>query len=305
MANVTGTNASNNLNGTNLADEIFGLGGNDILIGFDGDDVLEGGAGADQLFGSPGFDYVSYRSSNTGVEITLEFFEGHGGHAEGDQYFSIEGVIGSAYTDLLFGTEERDVLRGEGGSDYLSAYGGDDVLSGGGGNDVLYAAVGGDEMRGDGGIDFAYYPGPSQAVRVDLAAGKGFGGAAEGDRLFSIEGVYGSYLNDPSRATPRATSSGGAKAPILCRAEAVPTDSSTSRRKAPSRRPTASSISAAARATSWSSARWTPTCRATAINLSSLSARAPSRAPVSCTGSSRTATRSSRATRPIPPRVRS
>ena len=126
----------------------------------------------------------------------MEYFEGDGGHAEGDQYFSIEGVIGSAYTDLLFGTEERDVLRGEGGSDYLSAYGGNDVLSGGGGNDVLYAAAGADEMRGDGGTDFAYYPGSSQAVRVDLAAGRGFGGAAEGDRLFSIEGVYGSYLSD-------------------------------------------------------------------------------------------------------------
>ena len=54
MATITGNNASNNLNGTDLADQIFGLGGNDILIGFDGDDVLEGGKGADQLFGSSG-----------------------------------------------------------------------------------------------------------------------------------------------------------------------------------------------------------------------------------------------------------
>ena len=73
---------------------------------------------------------------------------------------------------------------------------------------------------------------------TNLAAGKGFGGAPEGDRLFSIEGVYGSYLNDTISGNAAANQFRGYKAPTPCRAEAVPTDLTTSRRKASSRRPT-------------------------------------------------------------------
>ena len=51
-------------------------------------------------------------------------------------------------------------------------------------------------MRGDAGIDFALYDYSAQAVTVDLATGKGSGGEAAGDRLFSIEAVKGSELND-------------------------------------------------------------------------------------------------------------
>ena len=117
MATITGTNASDlHLDGTNLANQIFGLGGNDNLIGFNGDDVLEGGAGADQLFGSPGFDYASYRSSSAGVYVSLYDFVGKYGDAEGDQLYSIEGVIGSAYRDLLVGGDQADVLYGQGGA---------------------------------------------------------------------------------------------------------------------------------------------------------------------------------------------
>jgi Ca2+-binding RTX toxin-like protein len=196
MAILNGDNASNLLNGTNLADQIYGLAGNDTLVGFDGDDVLEGGAGADELFGDSGFDLASYRGSGAGVRVGLGNPFAFDGDAAGDTFFSIEGVIGSAYTDLLFGSDERNVLRGEGGADVLFGGGGDDLLVGGGGGDVLYSEAGADELRGGAGADVAWYDLSPQAVRVDLAAGTGFGGDAEGDRLFSIEGVHGSAEND-------------------------------------------------------------------------------------------------------------
>ena len=137
MAIITGTNGNDKypheLEGTDAADEIHGLAGDDTLIGFNGDDVLEGGVGADELFGSSGFDYASYRSSDQGVAIVLDSFGAEGGHARGDALYSIEGLIGSAWTDYLYGDSERNILRGEGGDDDLEGRAGNDRLEGGGG----------------------------------------------------------------------------------------------------------------------------------------------------------------------------
>ena len=179
MATINGTNANNNLNGTNLADQIFGLGGNDILIGFDGDDVLEGGKGADQLFGSSGFDTASYRNARAGVEIN---YNGLRWSAAATQRATSSSAsrAWSAPTirDYLYGDDHRNDLRGDGGSDQLNGWGGNDRLSGGAGSDILIGDGGADELRGDGGTDFALYYDSDQAVTVDLAAGKGFGGDA-------------------------------------------------------------------------------------------------------------------------------
>ncbi|MFZ1427117.1 MAG: calcium-binding protein [Geminicoccaceae bacterium] len=200
MAKITGTNGDDRypheLEGTNLADQIFGLAGNDTLIGFGGDDVLEGGAGADELFGSDGFDYASYRSSGQGVSVSLESFGAWGGHAEGDQLYSIEGLIGSDRTDHFYGDSGRNILRGEGGEDDLQGGAGNDVLIGGAGRDILIGDAGADELRGDGGTDFVMYYRSEQAVTIDLATGKGRGGDAEGDRFFSVEAVQGSSFDD-------------------------------------------------------------------------------------------------------------
>jgi Ca2+-binding RTX toxin-like protein len=203
MATVTGTSGDDSgaktLNGTDLADQIFGLAGNDTLVGFDGDDLLEGGAGGDELFGSNGFDTASYRGSNAGVRVDLGTFYAAGGHAAGDHLYSVEGLTGSAYTDYLYGNyvdDQRNVLRGEGGADFLFGYGGNDLLEGGGGNDVLGGGAGADELRGGDGVDLADYGLSDAAVTVDLTAGTGFGGYAEGDRLIGVENVAGSTRVD-------------------------------------------------------------------------------------------------------------
>ena len=200
MAIITGTNGNDKypheLEGTDGADAIHGLAGDDALIGFNGDDVLEGGAGADDLFGSNGFDYASYRSSDQGVTIVLDSFGAEGGHARGDSLYSIEGLIGSAWTDYLYGDSERNILRGEGGDDDLEGGAGNDRLEGGGGRDILIGDAGADELRGDSGTDFAMYYQSDAAVTVNFATGMGQGGDAEGDRFVSVEAVQGSAYGD-------------------------------------------------------------------------------------------------------------
>jgi Ca2+-binding RTX toxin-like protein len=60
----------------------------------------------------------------------------------------------------------------------------------------LHGGAGADELRGGAGTDIAAYGASTQAVTIDLAAGKFSGGDAEGDRLSGIEGVFGSELED-------------------------------------------------------------------------------------------------------------
>ena len=208
MATITGTPGDDRfpdeLEGKGGADEIFGLAGNDTLIGFGGDDLLEGGAGADELFGSNGFDTASYRGSDGLVVVTL--FNGAGGanDAEGDQLFSIEGVIGSAYGDYLYGDDFGNALRGEGGDDLLDGLGGADLLAGGAGNDALFGGPGADELQGGAGVDLVSYVGSAEAVTIDLAAGTGVGGDAEGDRLAGVERVRGTGFGDTIRGNAAA-----------------------------------------------------------------------------------------------------
>ena len=155
MAIINGNNGNNTLNGTNLADEIFGRGGDDDLIGRNGGDTLEGGAGADELFGGSGFDFASYRNSGAGVLVDLAgIVPPVGGDAAGDVFFSIEGVIGSAFDDEMQTGAAGGILRGLAGSDGLFGLAGNDRLEGGGGNDGLSGGDGNDTLSGGSGNDF-------------------------------------------------------------------------------------------------------------------------------------------------------
>jgi Ca2+-binding RTX toxin-like protein len=195
------------LKGTHLADQIYGLAGDDELVGFAGDDLLEGGPGADVLWGTDGFDTASYKGSTAGVSVNLRDFPVEGGHAAGDVLHEIEGVVGSAYGDFLFGDDGRNVLRGGAGNDRLLGGAGDDLLEGGGGNDVLAGGPGNDEPLGGDGNDTADFFSGEKIVRretyagvgvvADLAAGTATGGDQVGsDRLAGIENLHGTEYND-------------------------------------------------------------------------------------------------------------
>jgi Ca2+-binding RTX toxin-like protein len=200
MAIIKGTNGDDKypgeLEGTSGADQIFGYAGNDVLIGFNGNDTLEGGAGADQLYGSDGLDFASYKSSPEDVTVFLQDLYAAGGDATGDTLSDIEGVIGSAYGDLLYGAGESEILRGKGGNDNIGGFDGNDRIEGGSGNDYLGGGAGNDEIIGGEGNDTAAFSG-SNFVIADLVSGTAGGSLTVGsDRLSGIENLEGTINND-------------------------------------------------------------------------------------------------------------
>jgi Ca2+-binding RTX toxin-like protein len=205
MATVHGSEASETINGYDGVthssdiiygyggvDWIFGRGGNDEIYGGEGgdwifgegdNDVLKGGGGADHLNGGTGTDWVSYADAPTGIEANLTNESGGYGRigiAQDDRFYSIENLSGSAYDDFLWGNDSTNTLAGQGGDDYMYGNGGADILDGG------------------TGWDTATYTraAATEGVYISLITGLGFGGDAEGDRLFSIEEVSGSIYDD-------------------------------------------------------------------------------------------------------------
>jgi Ca2+-binding RTX toxin-like protein len=97
------------------------------------------------------------------------------------------------YPNEVKGTEAADQLFGLAGDDTLIGFGSSDVLEGG---------AGADELFGSNGFDYASYR--SSPTGVAVALGFFFpeeGGHAQGDLLYSIEGVIGSAYGDELKGT--------------------------------------------------------------------------------------------------------
>ncbi|MBB4086383.1 beta strand repeat-containing protein [Sphingomonas carotinifaciens] len=184
---VEGSAFADTLTGDAAANRLHGNAGDDRLSGGAGDDILAGGAGADLLDGGAGYDLAEYRDSAAAIAIDLAAGTATGGDAAGDTLLGIEAIAGSAFGDALLGGAGGDTLDGAGGDDLIDGRGGDDMLVGGAGADTL---IGGD------GLDTADYSDSFTGVAVDLSAGTGLGGDAEGDRLLGIERLVGSAFAD-------------------------------------------------------------------------------------------------------------
>jgi Ca2+-binding RTX toxin-like protein len=181
---------------TQGADIIFAWGGNDVIFGWGGNDVIFGGTGADWIDGGAGIDKASYEDSGAGVMVSLWTHEGFGGEAEGDELYNIENLEGSNYNDQLYGDGFANSISGLNGNDVLKGGGGADSLWGGSGTDTLHGGSGADQLFGGTGLDTATYADSASTVLVDLAAGLGAGGDAQGDTYSLIENVTGSAHND-------------------------------------------------------------------------------------------------------------
>ena len=167
--NVEGSRHDDVLAGDNGDNHLAGGDGNDGLRGNGGDDVLAGGAGADRMVGGSGEDWVIYADSDSGVTVDLDAGTGRGGHAGGDSLTGIENVGGSDYDDVLTGDAMSNRLEGGAGADRLD---------------------------GGSGMDWVLYLGSPAGVTVDLMAGTGAGGDAEGDALANVENITGSDYAD-------------------------------------------------------------------------------------------------------------
>lgn len=141
------------LTGTSEADWLFGHGGDDRLDGRGGDDRLDGGFGADQIVGGEGSDLVTYRGLFGGVWVDLHAGFGRWNAAEGDRLSGVENIVGSSFTDWLYGDAAANSLEGEDGDDILSGRGGADLLFGGAGHDALLGGEGVDYLDGGPGDD--------------------------------------------------------------------------------------------------------------------------------------------------------
>lgn len=210
-------NASDYVHGGTGDDIVDGGSGDDSLYGDDGDDVLTGGDGSNYLDGGSGSDlyvpgagkdifntqfdssdFLSYKNSPEGVTMSTDGSSGSGGYATGDRVIS-RGYIaleGSAYDDDLTGGSGRAWLSGGAGNDRLESFGSQSTLLGGDGNDVLVSRAGSDELNGGNGVDWVYYWVSWGGVAVNLETGNGSGADATGDRLVSIENIYGSVNSD-------------------------------------------------------------------------------------------------------------
>lgn len=124
---INGTAGIDDLFGAGGTDLINGLGGNDHLLGETGNDTLVGGSGGDHLHGGSGVDTASYAGSDAAVNVNMWTGTYTGGHAGGDELFSIENLTGSSHNDILVANDVNNVLNGGAGADSMRGLAGDDT----------------------------------------------------------------------------------------------------------------------------------------------------------------------------------
>ena len=85
----------------------------------------------------------------------------------------------------------------DGGNDLIDGAGGDDIIEGGAGDDALIGGEGADDIDGGTGErDIVSFKGSAAGIIVDLEAGTGSNGDAEGDTYKNVEFVHGSMHDD-------------------------------------------------------------------------------------------------------------
>ncbi|MGZ9098168.1 MAG: cadherin-like domain-containing protein [Brevundimonas sp.] len=116
---TTGVASGGDAEGDTLVDidNLTGSAFADVLTGDAGDNILSGGGGADRLDGGLGLDTASYAGSALGVTVNLATGVASGGDAQGDTFFDIENLTGSAFADVLTGDAGNNLLTGGGGDD--------------------------------------------------------------------------------------------------------------------------------------------------------------------------------------------
>jgi Ca2+-binding RTX toxin-like protein len=137
-----------------------------------GRDVISGGLGNDILMGGAGIDLVSFASAGGSITVDLSVTAAQATGEGTDTLSGFEGIIGSAFADILTGSAGNDII--DGGAGFV-----DDTLTGGTGVDtVSFASAGG-------------------GVTIDLGANatQNTGGAGR-DTITQFENITGSAFND-------------------------------------------------------------------------------------------------------------
>ena len=145
---VLGTNYDDEIVGDPENNTLMGRYGLDRISGGLGDDIIGGGRGHDAMDGGEGFDLVTYEDAHR--PVTVDIAQGFAQGSGSDTLVTIEGIIGSIFSDYLRGDPLANQIFGAGGDDVMEGRDGDDLIDGDEGADV-----------GDGG------EGTDQCVEVE------------------------------------------------------------------------------------------------------------------------------------------
>ncbi|KAB0675923.1 matrixin family metalloprotease [Aureimonas leprariae] len=149
---LRGNGGDDELHGGVGNDLLYGGAGSDWLYGEEGNDVLYGGTGSNHLNGGTGIDTASYADLDGLVVANLADAGLNAGLAAGDEYISIENLIGNRFNDTLTGDGFANILDGGRGVDRLVGGPGNDIYlvdnlrdvvveAAGGGGDTVIASV--------------------------------------------------------------------------------------------------------------------------------------------------------------------
>lgn len=204
---IHGAIGGEQLYGHDRNDFLYGGGGADILSGDAGSDILGGGPGNDLLDGGVGDDIADFSDALGAINFNLSAATIALPGLGTDTLISIEGVIGSAFADIVVGTNAANSFSGGAGNDYFYARDGSDgavggsgvdVLIGEGGDDALYGGADFDYLFGGAGNDFLYGDDFVDVLYGGAGADTLYGGANT-DHLFGeggIDTLYGGAGND-------------------------------------------------------------------------------------------------------------
>jgi serralysin len=174
---VTGNQSANVIRSGRGNDTLNGGAGDDFLSGEIGHDYITPGAGNDTVAGGRGLDTVSFVDLAQAVQASLRSASASSG-ADRYSLVSIENITGSIFGDLLEGDGHGNRIRALGDYDWIIGSWGADFIDGGTGRDMI-----------------SYIAAPG-AVTVDLGAGRGRAGQADGDRYANVERATGSSFGD-------------------------------------------------------------------------------------------------------------
>ncbi|MEM7522762.1 MAG: calcium-binding protein [Pseudomonadota bacterium] len=197
-----GGDGGDTLEGDAGQDTIFGGDGDDELVGGDDSDVIYGGLGRDTINAGKGDDTVHGDGADLANGVSLRGGAGFDvlsfrqwGHeiaySDHPDIFTFERIEGSDRDDGIFSAQAEEIF-GHGGNDSLHGDKSRQTLDGGDGDDLLTSGGRLSKLDGGAGRDEVSYAASSAAVDVDLAAGTGDGGDADGDVLTGIEDLTGS-----------------------------------------------------------------------------------------------------------------
>jgi Ca2+-binding RTX toxin-like protein len=193
-----------NVSGSQYNDVIVAGDGGGIVDGYEGNDVIYAGASEEKLIGGNGIDWLSYKLSNVGVEISLKDSEGSEGFADGDELQTvvkeedgdIENIEQNSFENLEGSEFDDGELQGDDGNNTIRGLGGNDTILAEGGNDSIVGGAGADNLNGGDGVDTASYLNSPDRVDVNLSLQRGSLSDAQGDTLVAIENLLGSNFDD-------------------------------------------------------------------------------------------------------------